>query len=347
MPELARAAIALPIIFAVAGLLLLVHELGHYIAARACGRLVRLVAIGFGPKLIERVDRRGTTWRIALVPIGGYVTLHPDTVQAGHLLFRSGPVLVRLVVTAAGPAANLILAAILYAGLAGVTGEIAFMPVASSIEPGSPAERVGFQPGDRITAADGMPVARFEDLRPILESHPNLAVRFEVIRNRETLALTVTLAPHDQDGRSIGHLGIWSHELRTRHVGIREAVLLGVQRSWQGAVATVADVARAIRTAGRPNPLATAIDVAGLKGPASAPGFPPLLALTAFLSVGLALTNLLPMPMLDGGAILVALAELIRRRPASPAALAFANRAGAAAPASLFAAASLHDLFAR
>lgn len=347
MPELARAAIALPIIFAVAGLLLLVHELGHYIAARACGRLVRLVAIGFGPKLIERVDRRGTTWRIALVPIGGYVTLHPDTVQAGHLLFRSAPVLVRLVVTAAGPAANLILAAILYAGLAGVTGEIAFMPVASSIEPGSPAERVGFQPGDRITAADGMPVARFEDLRPILESHPNLAVRFEVIRNRETLALTVTLAPHDQDGRTIGHLGIWSHELRTRHVGIREAVLLGAQRSWQGAVATVADVARAIRTAGRPNPLATAIDVAGLKGPASAPGFPPLLALTAFLSVGLALTNLLPRPMLDGGAILVALAELIRRRPASPAALAFANRAGAAALPSLFAAASLHDLFAR
>ena len=68
---------------------------------------------------------------------------------------------------------------------------------------------------DALTA-DGMPVARFEDLRPILESHPNLAVRFEVIRNRETLALTATLAPHDQGGRTIGHLGIWSHELRTR-----------------------------------------------------------------------------------------------------------------------------------
>ena len=347
MPELTRAAIALPIIFAVAGLLLFVHELGHYIAARACGRLVRLIAIGFGPKLIERVDRRATTWRLALVPIGGYVALHADTTQADQLSFRFGPVLVRLLVTAAGPAANLILSAILYAGLAGVAGEIAFMPVASSIEPGSPAERVGFQRGDRITAADGTPVARFEDLRPILESHPNLAVRFEVIRNRETLALTATLAPHDQGGRTIGHLGIWSHELRTRHVGIREAVLLGAQRSWQGAVATLADVARAIRTAGRPNPLATAIDVAGLKGLASAPGFPTLIALTAFLSVGLALTNLLPMPMLDGGAIPVALAELMLRRPASPAALAFANRAGAAALASLFAAASLHDLIVR
>ena len=347
MPELTRAAIALPIIFAVAGLLLFVHELGHYIAARACGRLVRLVAIGFGPKLIERVDRRGTTWRLALVPIGGYVALHADTTQADQLSFRFGPVVVRLLVTAAGPAANLILSAILYAGLAGVAGEIAFMPIASSIEPGSPAERVGFQRGDRITAADGTPVARFEDLRPILESHPNLAVRFEVIRNRETLALTATLAPHDQGGRTIGHLGIWSHELRTRHVGIREAVLLGAQRSWQGAVATLADVARAIRTAGRPNPLATAIDVAGLKGLASAPGFPTLIALTAFLSVGLALTNLLPMPMLDGGAIPVALAELMLRRPASPAALAFANRAGAAALASLFAAASLHDLIVR
>jgi regulator of sigma E protease len=93
--------------------------------------------------------------------------------------------------------------------------------------------------------------------------------------------------------------------------------------------------------------LAAAIDVAGLKGPSAAPGLFALIALTAFLSVGLALTNLLPMPMLDGGAILVALAELIRRRSTSPAALAFANRAGAAVLASMFAAASLHGLFAR
>ena len=347
MPELARAAIALPIIFAVAGLLLLIHELGHYVAARVCRRPVRLVAIGFGPKLIERADRRGTAWRFALVPIGGYVSLHPATMPADQHSFRSGPVLVRLVVTAAGPAANLILAAILYAVLAAVTGETAFMPVASTIEPGSPAEKVRFQPGDRITAADGIPVARFEDLRPILESHPNLAVRFDVIRNREALTLTATLAPRDQDGRTIGHLGIWSHELQTRQVGVREAVFLGVQRSWQGAVATVADVVRAIRTAGRPNPLATAIEVAGLKGPASVPGLSTLIALAAFLSVGLAITNLLPMPMLDGGAMLVALAELIRRRPASPVALAFANRTGAAVLASLFAFASLHGLIAK
>jgi regulator of sigma E protease len=346
MPELARAAIALPIIFAVAGLLLLVHELGHYIAARACRRPVRIVAIGFGPKLIERLDRHGTTWRLALVPIGGYVALRPESAPADSPSFRAGPVVIRLVVTAAGPAANLILAIILYAGLAWATGEISFRPVASSIEPGSPAAIVGFQPGDRITSADGMPVARFEDLRPILETHPNREVRFDVMRNAAALTLTTTLAARNQDGRTIGHLGIWSHDTQIQSVGAGEAILLGVQRSWQGAVATLADLARAVRTAGSPNPLATAIDVAGLKGPAAAPGLVALIALTAFLSVGLALTNLLPMPMLDGGAILVALTELIRRRPTSPAALAFANRAGAAVLASMFAAASLHGLFA-
>ena len=347
MPELARAAIALPIIFAVAGLLLLVHELGHYVAARACRRPVRLVAIGFGPKLIERLDRHGTTWRIALVPVGGYVALRPEATPAGPPSFRAGPVVIRLVVTAAGPAANLILAVILYAGLAGATGQISFLPVASSIEPGSPAALVGFQPGDRITSADGTPVTRFEDLSPILETHPNREVRFDVMRNAAALTLTTTLAARNQDGRTIGHLGIWSHDIQIRPVGAGEAMLLGVQRSWQGAVATVADLARAVRTAGSPNPLAAAIDVAGLKGPAAAPGLVALIALTAFLSVGLALTNLLPMPMLDGGAILVALAELIRRRSTSPAALAFANRAGAAVLASMFAAASLHGLFAR
>ena len=347
MPELARAAIALPIIFALAGLLLLVHELGHYGAARVCRRPVRLIAIGFGPKLIEWIDRRGTIWRIALVPIGGYVALRPEATPAGPPSFRAGAVVIRLVVTAAGPAANLILAVILYAGLAGATGEISFLPVASSIEPWSPAAIVGLQPGDRITSADGTPVTRFEDLRPILESHPNREVRFGVMRNTAALTLTTTLAARNQDGRTIGHLGIWSHDIQIRPVGAGEAMLLGVQRSWQGAVANVADLARAVRTAGSPNPLAAAIDVAGLKGPSAAPGLVALIALTAFLSVGLALTNLLPMPMLDGGAILVALAELIRRRSTSPAALAFANRAGAAVLASMFAAASLHGLFAR
>ena len=135
-------------------------------AARACRRPVRLVAIGFGPKLIECVDRHGTSWRIALVPIGGYVALCPETTPADSPSFRAGPVVIRLVVTAAGPAANLILAIILYAGLAGAIGEISFLPVASSIEPGSPAAIVGFQSGDRITSADGTPVARFEDPPP-------------------------------------------------------------------------------------------------------------------------------------------------------------------------------------
>ncbi len=346
MPELARAAIALPIIFAVAGLLLLVHELGHYIAARACGRPVRLVAIGFGPKLIEWVDRRGTSGaspssRSAATSRYARTPCKPTTL----ISVRSGP----------GPACC-------HGRWSGCQPDPRRHPLRRPCRSNrrdrlcagrqlhrtrEPGRNCGFPAGrsDHRGRRHARRALRRSPPHPGEPPEPCRTLR-GYPESRDAGA-DVTLAPHDQDGRTIGHLGIWSHELRTRHVGIREAVLLGVQRSWQGAVATVADVARAIRTAGRPNPLATAIDVAGLKGPASAPGFPPLLALTAFLSVGLALTNLLPMPMLDGGAILVALAELIRRRPASPAALAFANRAGAAALASLFAAASLHDLFAR
>ena len=347
MPEIASAAVALLVVFVVTSLLLIIHELGHYLAARACRRPVRTVGIGFGPKLMEQIDRCGTTWRLALVPIGGYVALHPETERSDRQIFRPGPVLVRLFVTAAGPAANLLVAAILYAGLAWTTGQSSFLPVVSSIEPGSPAAHGGFQPGDRIIAADGAAVPRFEDLKPILESHAGRAVRFDVVRRGQELALTTTLAQREEDGQIVGHLGIWSHELATRDVHAAEALVLGVQRSWAAAVTTVADVARAIRTAQRPNPLASAMRVAELKGPLSAPGLPSLIALAAFFSVALALTNLMPMPMLDGGAMLVALAELMRRRPASPAALAFANRAGAAVLASLFAAASLHDLFSR
>ena len=127
MPELARAAIALPIIFAVAGLLLLVHELGHYVAARACRRPVRLVAIGFGPKLIEWIDRQAPAGASPSSRSAATSRYARGTTPADHPSFRAGPVVVRLVVTAAGPAANLILAVILYAGLAGATGEIAFL----------------------------------------------------------------------------------------------------------------------------------------------------------------------------------------------------------------------------
>jgi regulator of sigma E protease len=251
--------------------------------------------------------------------------------------------MIHAAISAAGPIANLVLALFLYAGLSLATGEISFLPVASTIEPASAAEKAGFREGDVIISADGITVTSFEELRPILASRDQ-PVRFEIHRHDERLTLTATLSHLNVHGRSIGHLGISSHEMRTRSVGLREAFKLGVERSWQASVATVALCGYSIRTAAAPNPLATAINVAGLSRSASALGFPQLVACAAFLSVVLALSNLLPMPMLDGGAILVDIAELVRRRPASPATLVFIDRAGLAVIAILFAFSSRHGL---
>ncbi|WP_233234674.1 RIP metalloprotease RseP [Bordetella sp. LUAb4] len=156
--------------FAVAlGILITFHELGHYWAARACGVTVHRFSIGFGKVLLRRKDRHGTEWALSAIPLGGYVKMQDDpapgaTPEQAARAFNIQPVRNRILIVAAGPVFNLILAVLLYAGLnlAGVQEPAALLGQPAA---GTPAAVAGFQSGDRIVAIDNKAVASWNDAR--------------------------------------------------------------------------------------------------------------------------------------------------------------------------------------
>src|SRR5690606_35832254 len=150
------------------GLLITFHELGHYWVARRCGVKVLRFSVGFGRVLVRRTDRHGTEWALPAIPLGGYVTMLAEPQEAdgsdARQAFNRQPVGKRFAIVAAGPMANLLLAAVLYAGLSFVgTQEPAAILAAPAA--GSPAAQAGLQAGDRIVEVNGSPVHSWGEAR--------------------------------------------------------------------------------------------------------------------------------------------------------------------------------------
>lgn len=151
------------------GILITFHELGHYWAARRCGVKVLRFSVGFGKPLWRRVDKNGTEWAVAGIPLGGYVKMldepAPDAdPSAPKVDFSSQPVRNRFFIVAAGPMANFILAAFLYACLSWVGSEEP-APILAAPTANSAAQIAGIQAGDRIISVDGQTVASWRDVR--------------------------------------------------------------------------------------------------------------------------------------------------------------------------------------
>ncbi len=170
----------------VLGILVFVHEWGHYIVARMCGVRIESFSIGFGPELFGMTDKRGTRWRFSLVPLGGYVKMfgdvdpasarHSETVQEGeqirpltsaekNVAFYTQPVIRRAAIVAAGPGINYLFAVVVMAILFMAYGQPVTPPLAAAVIGGSAAEEAGFKPHDEVLAINGKAVYRFEDIR--------------------------------------------------------------------------------------------------------------------------------------------------------------------------------------
>lgn len=197
----------------VLSLLVFVHEFGHYYAAKLCGVKVDTFSIGFGKELFGYTDKRGTRWKFALVPLGGFVKMFGDTdpASAGHketvgeglkarpltpeerkVAFFAKPVWQRAFIVFAGPAINFLFAIILLAGLFGFYGQPVTPPTASAIIQGSAADKAGFQPHDRVLAIDGVDIYRFEDIRQKVMIALDTPMNFTVERDGKEVELTAT-----------------------------------------------------------------------------------------------------------------------------------------------------------
>lgn len=216
---------------AVISFVVVFHELGHYWAGRAFGVHAETFSIGFGPTLAAWADRRGTIWRIAAFPLGGYVRFRGDEqaadapdfetlerlrAEAGpyaETVFHFKPIWQRAVIVAAGPIANFVLAVIVFGALGMIRGEVIVEPRIGAVVAGSAAEAAGFQPQDTVLEVDGAPIASFTDVTEAVFMRAGRTIDIQVLREGRELVLTATPQREVRaDGlggeRAMGFLGV-------------------------------------------------------------------------------------------------------------------------------------------
>lgn len=314
----------------VMGLVVFVHEFGHLIAAKRNGIIVDEFGFGYPPRLVKLFERNGTVYTINAIPFGGFAKMRGEDDPNEPGSFAAASRWARFITLAAGPLMNFALAIVLFAVLGLMQGTPdASKPgaVVKALVPGAPAALAGMQVNDRITEADGQALSAITDLQTYTASHLGQPVRYTIIRpsanGDQTVVITVT--PRANPPQNEGALGI---QIGTamRPTTIWEAAWTGVREVGTIIYGTFAIPAMLIRQ-GKP------IGEAGFMGPVgiaattgqivrlgmSTDSVQPILYFIAVISAALGLTNLLPIPALDGGRLFFLLIEMIRGRRIEPA----------------------------
>jgi regulator of sigma E protease len=371
----------LPAVLVLGGLIFL-HELGHFVAARACRVEVEEFSLGFGPKLAG-VRRGATLYALRLIPVLGYVrmagmypiapeTLRRDREQDGEgeadpsrgalaealrsqdanargVGFASKPLAQRVLIIAAGPITNFLVALVLYAAVFGAVG-LPLSPTLQvrSVEPGSPAAQAGIRPGDTVEAVDGNPVQGWQDLHQAIVADsaaaPGGALAITLVRagRRLTLAVTPQAGPN---GPMIGVVPV----MQSVRLSAPRAAAAGLAQTgasiYQSLAAVVSLIVNAVlrhqsqaQLMG-PIGIGSQIDLANQAGPAV------LMLLAALLSANLGLLNLLPVPALDGGRLAFLGVEWLRGgRPVDPAKEGMVHFIGLAVLMAFILLVSMHDI---
>jgi regulator of sigma E protease len=309
------------------GLLVALHELGHLVAARLCRMKVERFAVGFGPPLLA-TRRRGTQYSLRAIPFGGFVRVAGMEAAGegppGPGSFRSRPRWQRALVLVSGSALNYLCAlALLFALYAG--GRRVPVPgTVGEVTPGSEAARVQLRPGDVVEAVDGRPVREWSDLTRAVAEHAGPQLLVLAVR-RGDQALEVRAAPRpDEEG--VPRLGV-SQLYAYRQLTRREAAAYAVHHASSLVVEGLTATWGMLR--GRPGAtLEGPVTIAQRTAGAATSGADALVALLAAISVALAVFNLLPVPGLDGGRLVLLAIAAVRGKPADPRVEAVASAVG-------------------
>lgn len=311
------------------GLLVLVHELGHFIVAKMTDMRVDKFAIGFGPKLFS-YTKGETEYSVRIVPLGGYndiAGMDPETNEAGDRGYCEKSIPARMAVILAGSAMNFILPVFLFFGIfffSGVTTP-STEPVLGTVIEGQPAAAAGLMAGDRILAVDGQPVGTWSDMTNILKGAQDKTLAIQYSRDGGTPS-TVDVAPtwNEKEGRAL--IGVTA-SVSVEHPSFFESVELAVARTIYIVKLMFSMLAEMI-SGTQSAELAGPLGVAQIAGETAQLGFVPLLNLTALLSLNLAIVNLFPIPALDGGHFTMLVLEAVRGKPLSPKALQYVQMVG-------------------
>lgn len=311
------------------GLLVFVHELGHFITAKLTGMRVDEFAIGFGPRLV-RFRYGETVYSIRVVPLGGFndiAGMTPDDNDAGERGYCRKPILSRMIVILAGSAMNFILPIVLFFGIfffAGVQTPNP-QPIIGTVLVGNPAAEAGLMANDRVIAIDGQPVETWQEMVDAIRlNHGNVPMTMQV--DRAGKELTVSVMPHYDVAQQRGYIGI-VNAYESSYPGFFQSISMALERTGM-IIMMMLDALYRIILELSGSELAGPIGVAQMAGEVAEMGIVPLLNFAALLSLNLAIINLLPVPALDGGHFLTLCVEAVRGKPLSPKVMHYIQNAG-------------------
>jgi regulator of sigma E protease len=315
-------------------ILVFVHEMGHYLVARLCGVRVEVFSIGFGPELFGRNDSHGTRWKFSAIPLGGYVKMfgqganllegesgHAMTPEERAVAFDYKSVWRRMAIVAAGPVANYIFAAFIFALIFAVHGKDVNSPIIGRVVENSAADRYGLQVGDRIVSLGGSEIQSFEEIAEFVRM--NLDQEFTLEYERAGAVTAVQVHPDiglekDFLGKDVrvGRLGIAPAQAPTRlELGTGDAIVQGVHRVFEVSGVMLKGISQMITGVRPAEEIGGVIRIGYWSGALADAGFWALVLFSAMLSVNLGLVNLFPVPLLDGGHLVYYAIEAIRGRP--------------------------------
>jgi len=323
----------------VLGVLIFIHELGHFLVAKRVGIRVDRFSLGFPPNIFSR--RYGETeYCVGMIPLGGYVKMageNPDEESTGAKdEFMSKSILQRAAVILAGPFMNYVLAVAIMIGIYLIVGEAQTDPdraLVGVVSEEGPAQKAGIANGDQIIAIDGEPIGGFSSMRDRINSVVAGPIQVSWLHEGDTVSAEIVTAigevPNMEGGiDSVGIIGIEERAIGYRKYGLGEAVSQGFNDTHRIVAVTASFVKQLVFGEVSTKMLGGPLFIAQQSGKVARRGFLYLMSFMALLSINLAVLNVLPIPVLDGGHLVFLGIEAVKRSPLSMKARMMAQQVG-------------------
>ncbi|MCK8600674.1 RIP metalloprotease RseP [Desulfoferrobacter suflitae] len=323
----------------VLGILIFVHELGHFLVAKWAGVRVLRFSLGFGPRIVS-VTRGETEYCISAVPLGGYVKMLGEDAeeevpeQDKERSFPAQSVWKRIGIVLAGPSSNLLFAIIIFALVYAVAGIPQMTTEIGSVNPASPAEQAGLRSGDLVLTINGESVSQWDQLSNMIQEHGEQPLVMEIQRGEEVKVITVT--PQSREIKNI-----FGESIKRPVIGISAAGKFNVKRvnpllagyyslaqTWNLSKLFLLTVVKLIERVVPLQTLGGPLLIAQMTGQQAQEGILNLIYFTALISINLGILNLLPIPVLDGGHLFFFFIEAILGRPIDMKKIEMAQRIG-------------------
>ncbi|MDR0744360.1 MAG: M50 family metallopeptidase [Holosporales bacterium] len=311
--------------------LVTIHELGHLIVARANGVFAEIFSIGFGPVLCEKTDKYGTKWRLSLIPAGGYVKMFGDadatsvkeSMPSGYTeddmnkmsLHRKKP-WQKLLVAVAGPVFNLVFAVVVLVCLGLIRGVPVHTSAISVVDEASLAYISGLRNGDIVVKANGADISDFDVLREQITLSAGKELILEVKRRDKTENITIKMYK-EEDNKivPVNVIGIMPGETLYKKTSLINTITSSVYTTYFLAVNNISAILKIITNKASTKNVGGIISIFKIASKSAEAGFTSFFWMMAVLSTILGAINLLPIPVLDGGTVVISAIEWIFGRP--------------------------------